>query len=133
LLTPAKAEAAVRPGKRLEMGIITIKESAAWAKTGSRKAVLTINAAELKKLLEQDTRLSRVDIDVAKSRENTRIVRIVNTYEARARTGNRKGQFPFPSRYGAGHKRRQWQSRRAERDDGTRVQPQQSGYHGSAK
>jgi len=42
------------------------KESAALGqRPGSRKAFLTINAAELKKLLEQDTRLSRVDIDVA--------------------------------------------------------------------
>jgi sarcosine reductase len=86
--------------KKLQVGIVNIKKVQLGAATGISAGTLTINAAELKKLLEQDPRLGKVEIDVANPGENTRIVRIVNTYEPRARTGDRKGQFPFPGAMG---------------------------------
>jgi len=102
-LLPATAEAAAgKAGKRLEVGSINIKKVQSGAKTEIRDGVLYVNVAELTTLLEQDSRLGRVDIDFANPGESTRVVRVLNIYEPRARTGERKGQFPFPGALGPG-------------------------------
>jgi hypothetical protein len=88
--------------KRLEVGKINISKVQSGAKTEIKSGVLTVNIPELKKLLMQDKRLGRVDIEVANPGESTRIVRIKSVFEARARTGARKGQFPFPGVMGGG-------------------------------
>jgi len=98
----AEGEGPVARVKRLEVGKVNITKVELGASTKISGGVLTVNAAELKELLLQDPRLGSVDIDVVNPGENTRIVRIVNTYEARARTGDRKGEFPFPAALGPG-------------------------------
>ncbi len=101
----APANAAVSKssaGMRLEVGNINIKDVQLAEKTEIKKGVLYVNAAELKAHLETDTRLGRVDVDVANPGDSTRIVRIEDAYEPMARTGNRKGEFPFPGALGVG-------------------------------
>jgi sarcosine reductase len=89
-------------GMRLEVGNINIKDVQLAGKTEIMKGVLYVNAAELKAHLEKDTRLGRVDVDVANPGDSTRIVRIEDAYEPMARTGDRKGEFPFPGALGVG-------------------------------
>jgi len=89
-------------GMRLEVGNIHIKKVQLGEKTEIKQGVLYVNAAELKAHLEEDKRLGRVDVDIANPGDSTRIVRIQQVYEPRARTGDRKGQFPFPGAMGPG-------------------------------
>jgi len=98
----APAAAAAKPaamkdrGMRLEIGNIKITKAVLGDKTGVAGGVLTVNKAELIKYLLQDKRLGKVDVDVANPGDKTRIVRITQYIEPRARTGDRLGQFPFP-------------------------------------
>lgn len=87
---------------RLEIGNINIKDVQLADKTEIKNGVLYVNGAELKTLLEQDKRLGRVDIDIANPGDSTRIVRVSDVYQPRARTGERKGEFPFPAALGTG-------------------------------
>jgi sarcosine reductase len=87
---------------RLEVGNIYIKDVQLSKKTEIKNGVLFVNAEELKSYLEKDKRLGRVDIDIANPGDRTRIVRVEDVYEPVARTGNRKGEFPFPGVLGEG-------------------------------
>jgi sarcosine reductase len=99
---PAISAVKLDGGMRLEVGNINIKDVQLAGKTEIKKGVLYVNAAELKALLLTDKRLERVDIDVANPGDSTRIVRALDAYEPIARTGNRRGEFPFPGVLGEG-------------------------------
>ncbi len=99
---PALSAVKLDGGMRLEVGNIHIKDVQLAGKTEIKNGVLYVNAAELKALLLTDRRLGRVDIDVANPGDSTRIVRAMDAYEPIARTGNRKGEFPFPGVLGEG-------------------------------
>jgi glycine reductase complex component B subunit alpha and beta len=87
---------------RLEVGNVNIKDVRLAEKTEIKNGVLYVNAAELKAHLEMDPRLGRVEVDIANPGDSTRIVRIEDAYEPMARTGDRKGEFPFPGVLGVG-------------------------------
>lgn len=98
---PETAKTAAAPRvERLEVGYVNVKGVQLGDKTELKEGTLIVNAAELKTLLEEDKRLGRVDINVANPGDKTRIARVFDVYEPRARTGERKGEFPFPGLLG---------------------------------
>ncbi len=99
LLTPA---AAAKGTVRLESGNVMVKDLQLGAATGFNNGVLTVNADEMKKTLLSDKRLGRVDVDIAKPGESTRIVKNYDVIEPRVKTGDRAGQFFFPGAVGHG-------------------------------
>jgi len=85
---------------KLEVGNVNIKGVQFGGKTKIKNGVLTINRNELVELLIKDKRLSNISIELAHPGEKVRICRICDVIEPRARTGNRKGEFPFPGALG---------------------------------
>jgi sarcosine reductase len=86
--------------KRLEIGYVTIKKVQVGAATGISAGVLTVNADKLKAVIMKDARIGRCDVAVANPGDSMRIVRIAEQFEPVARTGTRKGQFPWPTAMG---------------------------------
>ncbi|MEK7353396.1 MAG: glycine/sarcosine/betaine reductase component B subunit [Chloroflexota bacterium] len=79
---------------RLELNVINIKKVQFTKKTGIDKGMLSINREELQKILEEDTRLGSVDIELAQPGEKCRITRVFDAIEPRARLGNGSVDFP---------------------------------------
>jgi len=92
-LTPA---AASKGTIRLEAGTVAVKGLQLGDKSGFANGVITINAADLQKTLLTDKRLGRIDVNIAKPGDNTRIVKVVDVIEPRVKTGTRVGQFFYP-------------------------------------
>jgi sarcosine reductase len=92
---------------RLEVGSVNIKDIQFGNKTEIKNGTLSINLDDLVRLLATDKRLTNVTIELAHPGERVRICRVCDVLEPRARTGERKGQFPFPGADGvrgtAGH------------------------------
>lgn len=87
---------------RLEIGEIAIDgvEFGDSTKIDSRRRVLIINRAELVELIAKDKRLTNISVELAHPGERVRLCRIHDILEPRCRTGDRKGQFPFPGALG---------------------------------
>jgi glycine reductase complex component B subunit alpha and beta len=86
---------------RLEQRILTIKGVTFAERTEVSDGVLHINRHELEALLEQDKRLSKVNIELASPGESCRILQVCDVIEPRAKIGG--GDFPgVLSKQGAG-------------------------------
>ena len=79
---------------KLELEIINIKDVQFAEKTVISDKVLYINRQELKELLQQDRRLSRVDIELARPGESCRILQVSDVIEPRTKTGGSGEDFP---------------------------------------
>lgn len=71
---------------RLELDILNIKDVRFAAKTQISDRVLYINRNELQELLQQDKRLSGVDIELAHPGESCRILQVSDVIEPRTKT-----------------------------------------------
>jgi sarcosine reductase len=85
---------------RLELGNVIIKNVQFGSKTNIKDRVLFINHDELVRLLKIDKRLTNINVELAHPGEKVRICRACDVIEPRARTGGRKGEFPFPGALG---------------------------------
>jgi len=79
---------------RLEQLILNIKDIQFAEKTTISDRVLYINRRELQELLQQDKRLSKVDIELARPSESCRILQVVDVIEPRAKTRGSGEDFP---------------------------------------
>lgn len=79
---------------RLELNMIDIRDVEFSDNGGIRKGTLHINRGELQELLQKDTRLSRVDIDLAHPGEKCRILQTCDVVQPRVKTGNSGEDFP---------------------------------------
>jgi sarcosine reductase len=70
---------------RLELHIIRVEDIRFGDQTGFQKGVLTINRSELRELLESDRRFARVEIELARPGEKSRIVQVADVMEPRAK------------------------------------------------
>lgn len=78
---------------RLEHRILNIKDVQFAEKTKISDRVLYINRNELQVLLQQDKRLSKVEIELASPGESCRILQVSDVIEPRAKTSG-SGDFP---------------------------------------
>ena len=85
---------------RLEVGNINIKDVQFDRRNEIRERVLSVDRDRVLKLLAADKRLTDISIELAHPGEKTRIYRVCDVIEPRARTGSRKGEFPFPGATG---------------------------------
>ena len=85
---------------RLEVGNVNIRDVHFDSRTEIKAGVLSINRDELVELLASDKRLTDISIELAHPGEKTRIYRVSDVIEPRARTGSRRGEFPFPGAMG---------------------------------
>ena len=72
---------------RLEFHVLRIRDIQFGDRTGIGDGILTIDRAELKKILEDDKRLGRVDIELARPGEKCRIFQVADVIEPRAKLG----------------------------------------------
>jgi len=79
---------------RLELDILNIKDVQFADKTEVSEGVLHINRGELQELLQEDKRLSRVDIELAHPGESCRILQVADIIEPRAKTRGSGEDFP---------------------------------------
>jgi len=79
---------------RLELGILDIQDVQFGEKTTINDRVLYIDRQELRELLQQDKRLSKVDIELAHPGESCRILQIADVVEPRAKTKGSGEDFP---------------------------------------
>ena len=79
---------------RLELDILNIKDVQFAEKTTISDRVLYINRNELQKLLQQDKRLSKVDIELAHPGEKCRILQVSDVIEPRSKTSGDGEDFP---------------------------------------
>jgi glycine reductase len=71
---------------RLELDILNIKDVRFAEKTSLSDGVLSINRRELQALLQDDKRLSRVDIELAHPGDKCRVLQVADVIEPRAKT-----------------------------------------------
>lgn len=83
---------------RLELDVINIRKVEFGGKTAVRGGTLTINREELQKLLAEDTRLGKIQVELAQPGEKCRITRVFDVIEPRAKVG--KGSVDFPGALG---------------------------------
>lgn len=79
---------------RLELGILRIDDVRFAERTTVRDNVLYVNRAELQELLQQDRRLSRVEVEIAHPGEKCRILQVSDVIEPRAKVGENTVDFP---------------------------------------
>ena len=79
---------------RLELNVVHIIKVQFANATAVHHGVLCVNRQELKELVEQDTRLTGVDIELANPGDKCRIVNVADVIEPRARTANSGPDFP---------------------------------------
>lgn len=79
---------------RLELDILNMQEVQFGEKTTIKDRVLDIDRQELRELLQQDKRLSKVDIELAHPGESCRILQVADVVEPRAKTGGSGEDFP---------------------------------------
>lgn len=71
----------------LQLNFVDIKDIRFSEKTAISKGRLSINREELQGLLQEDNRLERVDIELARPGEKCRILHVCDVVEPRAKTG----------------------------------------------
>ena len=79
---------------RLGLEIFNIREVRFAEKTALDGGILSINRSELQALLQQDKRLSRVDIELAQPGDSCRILQVADVIEPRAKTAGSGDDFP---------------------------------------
>jgi len=79
---------------KLELNVVSINKVQFGDKTAVENSVLSINRRELIDLLKADSRLESVEIDVANPGEKTRIIRVIDVIEPRAKVGNSGQEHP---------------------------------------
>jgi len=79
---------------KLELDILNIKDVQFGEKTTISDRVLYINRQELQELLQQDRRLSKVDIELTHPGESCRILQVSDVIEPRAKTSGDGEDFP---------------------------------------
>jgi sarcosine reductase len=79
---------------RLELNILSIQDVQFAEETTISDRVLYINCYELQELLQQDRRLSKVDIELAHPGEKCRILQVSDIVEPRAKTRGNCEDFP---------------------------------------
>lgn len=79
---------------KLELNVLNIKDVQFAEKTTISDKVLGINRHELQELLQQDKRLSKVDIELAHPGESCRILQVADVVEPRAKISGTSGDFP---------------------------------------
>lgn len=79
---------------RLQLNMLNIKDVKFAGKTEIRDNVLNIDLHELRRLLQQDRRFSKVDIKLAHPGEKCRILRVVDVVEPRAKNAIIGEDFP---------------------------------------
>ena len=79
---------------RLGLDILHIRDVRFADRTSLGGGVLSINRGELQALLQQDRRLARVDIELARPGEKCRILQVADVIEPRAKTGGTGSDFP---------------------------------------
>ncbi len=79
---------------RLELEILNIKDIQFADKTTISDGVLYIDRRELQELLEEDSRFSKVDIELAHPGEKCRILQVLDVIEPRAKTSEGSEDFP---------------------------------------
>ena len=79
---------------KLELDILNIKDVQFAKKTTISDRVLYINREELQKLLQQDKRLSKVNIELAHPGEKCRILQVSDVIEPRTKTSGDGEDFP---------------------------------------
>ena len=79
---------------RLELDIVNIKDVEFADKTTVSDRTLHINRGELQELLQEDTRLSQVDIELVHPGDKCRILHVCDVVEPRAKTRGSGEDFP---------------------------------------
>jgi glycine reductase len=79
---------------RLELQVIDIKDVQFSDRTNITNGMLHINRSELQDLLQKDSRLSRVEVELAHPGEKCRILQACDVVEPRAKTGGSGEDFP---------------------------------------
>ena len=79
---------------RLELGKIFIKDVQFGDVTKIEKGTLYVNKAELMEAIGGDTRLTKIEIDIAKPGEETRIMPVKDVIEPRVKVEGPGGVFP---------------------------------------
>ena len=79
---------------RLQLNIVDIKEIQYAEKTMVSNGKLLINRNELQTLLQEDKRLKRVELELARPGEKCRIVHVCDVVEPRAKIGGTGVDFP---------------------------------------
>jgi len=79
---------------RLELDIVNIKNVQFSEKTTVANGILNIDRRELQDLLQEDKRLSKVDIELAHPGESCRILQVSDVVEPRAKTRESGEDFP---------------------------------------
>jgi sarcosine reductase len=79
---------------RLQLDIVNIKDTQFAEETRINDGVLYINRGALQGILEQDERLSQVEIELAHPGEKCRILQVSDVIEPRAKIGENGKDFP---------------------------------------
>jgi glycine reductase len=79
---------------RLQLNVIEIKDIEFSGKTALSSRRLFIDREELRHLILQDTRLAKVDIELAHPGEKCRILQVCDVVEPRAKVGGEGVDFP---------------------------------------
>jgi hypothetical protein len=79
---------------RLQLNVIEIKDIEFSGKTALSSGRLFIDREELRHLILQDTRLAKVDIELAHPGEKCRILQVCDVVEPRAKVGGEGVDFP---------------------------------------
>ena len=91
---------------RLKLDIHNIKDVQFREKTAISDGILHVNRHELQELLQQDKRLGKVDIELARPGESCRILQVWDVIEPRAKSSGNVDDFPGvlgrPGTVGAG-------------------------------
>ena len=79
---------------KLELNVVNISEVRFGDRTTIENGVLSVNRQELAGLLKADTRLKSVEVELANPGEKTRIIRVIDVIEPRAKVGNSGQEYP---------------------------------------
>ena len=79
---------------RLELNIIHIEDVIFSDRTDVSDGILSVHREELERLLLQDERLARIDIELAHPGESCRILQVSDVIEPRAKIGDNADDFP---------------------------------------
>ncbi len=79
---------------RLELNIVEVKRVEFGPNTATVDGVLSVNKEELERLLLEDRRLNKVDIDLANPEDKCRVARVADVIEPRAKADGKGSDFP---------------------------------------
>jgi len=79
---------------RIELRVLNIKDVQFSSQTTIKSCVLNINLQDLQEILQEDKRLGKVDVEVAKPGESCRILQIGDVIEPRAKIDGPSEDFP---------------------------------------